>query len=134
VFHAGQSDCAEQVRELSNGGVAHALEMAGSAKALELAWQITGRGGKTVTAGLPHPDARISISPVQLVVEERTLQGSYVGSCVPVRDIPRFIEWYRRGELPVDRLLTDRIRLSAINSGFDRLAKGETIRTVVEFD
>jgi alcohol dehydrogenase len=83
---------------------------------------------------LPHPDARISISPVQLVVEERTLQGSYVGSCVPVRDIPRFIEWYRRGELPVDRLLTDRIRLSAINSGFDRLAKGETIRTVVEFD
>jgi alcohol dehydrogenase len=134
TFNASQPDCIEQVRKASNGGVAHALEMAGSAKALELAWQITARGGKTVTAGLPHPDARLSVSPVQLVAEERTLQGSYLGSCVPSRDIPRYIEWYKNGELPVDRLLSERIRLSDINAGFDRLAKGETIRTVVEFD
>ncbi len=134
TFNAGAPDCAEQVRTATNGGVAHALEMAGSAKALELAWQITARGGKTVTAGLPHPDARLSISPVQLVAEERTLQGSYLGSCVPSRDIPRYIEWYKNGELPVDKLLTERIRLQDINAAFDRLAKGETIRTVVEFD
>jgi len=133
TFNASQPDCAEQVRKLC-GGVAHALEMAGSAKALELAWQITARGGKTVTAGLPHPDARLSISPVQLVAEERTLQGSYLGSCVPARDIPRYIEWFQRGELPVDKLLSERIRLSDINAAFDRLAKGETIRQVVEFD
>jgi alcohol dehydrogenase len=134
TFNASVSDCADQVRKATNGGVAHALEMAGSAKALELAWQITGRGGKTVTAGLPHPDARLSISPVQLVAEERTLQGSYLGSCVPARDIPRYIEWYKRGELPVDKLLSERIRLSDINAAFDRLAKGQTIRQVVEFD
>jgi alcohol dehydrogenase len=122
------------VRKVTSGGVAHALEMAGSAKALELAWQITARGGKTVTAGLPHPDARLSISPVQLVAEERTLQGSYLGSCVPTRDIPRYIEWYKQGELPVDKLLSERIRLPDINAAFDRLAKGQTIRQVVEFD
>jgi len=134
TFNASQPDCVEQIRKLTNGGVAHAFEMAGSAKALELAWQITGRGGKTVTAGLPHPDARISISPVQLVVEERTLHGSYLGSCVPARDIPLYIEWYRRGELPVDKLLSERIRLTDINAAFDRLATGKSIRQVVEFD
>jgi alcohol dehydrogenase len=53
---------------------------------------------------------------------------------VPSRDIPQYIKWYQQGELPVDKLLSERIRLSDINSGFDRLAKGETIRTVVEFD
>jgi alcohol dehydrogenase len=134
TFNAGDADCVAQVRKLTNGGVMHALEMAGSAKALELAWQITARGGKTVTAGLPHPDARLPISPVQLVVEERSLLGSYVGSCVPSRDIPRFIEWFRRGELPVDKLLSDRIKLSDINEGFDRLADGRTVRQVVVFD
>jgi alcohol dehydrogenase len=134
TFNASAPDCAEQIRALLPGGVAHALEMAGSAKALELAWKITARGGTTVTAGLPHPDARLTISPVQLVVEERALKGSYVGSCVPTRDIPRYIEWYKNGELPVDKLLTERIRLQDINAGFDRLAKGETIRTVVMFD
>lgn len=134
TFNASSPDCVEQVRKASQGGVAHALEMAGSAKALELAWQITARGGKTITAGLPHPDARLSISPVQLVAEERSLHGSYLGSCVPSRDIPKYIEWYKSGELPVDKLLTERIRLQDINAGFDRLAKGETIRTVVEFE
>jgi alcohol dehydrogenase len=134
AFNASAPDCADQVRKATNGGVAHALEMAGSAKALELAWQITARGGKTITAGLPHPDARLSISPVQLVAEERTLQGSYLGSCVPSRDIPRYIDWYKNGELPVEKLLSERIRLQDINGAFDRLAKGETIRTVVEFD
>ncbi|MBC7982520.1 MAG: zinc-dependent alcohol dehydrogenase family protein [Candidatus Obscuribacterales bacterium] len=134
TFNASASDCAEQVRALLPAGVTHALEMAGSIKALELAWKITARGGNTVTAGLPHPDARLSISPVQLVVEERTLKGSYVGSCVPARDIPRYIEWYKQGELPVNRLLSERIRLPDINAAFDRLAAGQTIRQVVEFD
>jgi alcohol dehydrogenase len=69
-----------------------------------------------------------------LVAEERSLHGSYLGSCVPSRDIPKYIEWYKKGELPVDKLLTERIRLQEINAGFDRLAKGETIRTVVEFE
>jgi len=134
TLNAGAPDCAEQLRALLPSGVTHALEMAGSAKALELAWKITARGGNTVTAGLPHPDARLSISPVQLVVEERTLKGSYVGSCVPSRDIPRYIEWYKNGELPVDKLLTERIALSDINAGFDRLAAGQAIRQVVMFD
>jgi alcohol dehydrogenase len=62
------------------------------------------------------------------VAEERTIKGSYLGSCVPSRDIPRYIEWYQEGKLPVDKLLSETLALDEINAGFDRLARGETLR------
>ena len=131
TFDASDPDCAEQVRAATGGGVDYAFEMAGSVSALELAWRITRRGGETVTAGLPHPDRRFSLPPVMLVAEERTLKGSYMGSCVPLRDIPRLIELYRSGQLPVDRLMSERVTLDSLNEGFDRLAAGETVRQVL---
>ena len=131
--NAGAPDAAEQVRALTRGGVDYAFEMAGAIPALELAWRITRRGGSTVSAGLPHPDKRFALPPVQLVAEERTLRGSYIGSAVPARDIPRYIDLYRRGKLPVDRLMGERLALDDINRGFDRLASGHALRDVVVF-
>jgi alcohol dehydrogenase len=107
--------------------------MAGSARALELAWAATRRGGTTVTAGLPNPAQRLALPPVTLVAEERTLKGSYVGSCVPSRDIPRYIALYRQGRLPVDRLLGETLALDDINAAFDRLAEARTLRQVIRF-
>jgi alcohol dehydrogenase len=107
--------------------------MAGSAKALELAYRVTRRGGMTITAGLPHPDARVALPPAQMVVEERTVKGSYYGSSVPVRDLPRYIALYRQGKLPVDRLMSEQLKLDEINIGFDRLHEGKTVRQVVIF-
>ena len=121
----------DAVRTLTRGGVDHAIETAGSVKALDLAFQVTRRGGTTTTAGLPNPGHSFAVPPVRLVAEERTLKGSYVGSCIPSRDIPRFAELYQRGRLPVDRLLTSRGPLDGINEGFDALAEGRTIRHVV---
>jgi len=132
TVNAADPQAAEQVRDLTGGGVAFAFEMAGAARALELAYRITHRGGTTVSAGLSHADQRFSLPHLGLVAEERTLKGSYLGSCVPSRDIPRYIEWYRAGKLPVNRLLSERIRLEEINGAFDRLAAGASIRQVVE--
>jgi alcohol dehydrogenase len=69
----------------------------------------------------------------QLVAEERTLKGSYIGSCVPARDVPRFIDMYSRGRLPVDRLMGERLALDDINAGFDRLARGSALRQLIIF-
>jgi alcohol dehydrogenase len=132
TINAADPGAAERIREITRGGVAYAFEMAGSARALELAYRITRRGGTTVSAGLSHPDQRMSLPHLSLVAEERTLKGSYLGSCVPSRDIPRYIEWYRAGRLPVNLLLSERIRLDDINGAFDRLAAGASIRQVVE--
>ncbi|MCU0896160.1 MAG: zinc-dependent alcohol dehydrogenase family protein [Burkholderiales bacterium] len=133
TFNASSPTCIDDVRAATGGGVEYAFELAGSVKALELAYRITRRGGTTVTAGLPPPDRQLAIPAVQLVAEERTLKGSYIGTCVPARDLPRYVALYRRGRLPVDKLLTHRLKLDEINEGFDRLNEGKAIRQVVVF-
>lgn len=70
---------------------------------------------------------------MQLVGEERTLKGSYLGSCVPLRDIPVYIALYRAGRLPVNKLMSGTSPLDEINEAFDRLAAGETIRQIITF-
>jgi alcohol dehydrogenase len=130
-FDARDEDAIQKIKELTNGGVDYAFETAGSVQAMQVAYKITRRGGTTVTTGLPHPSHEFSIPQVTLTAEERTIKGSYIGSCVPARDIPRFIELYKQGRLPIDKLLTDSLKLEQINEGFDRLARGDAARLVV---
>ena len=131
TFNARDPDIVAEVKAATRGGVEYAFEMAGSIQALDSAYQITRRGGTTVTAGLPAPTATLPLHPVTLVAEERTLKGSYIGTAVPGRDIPRYIELYRRGRLPVDRLLSGTLKHNELNEGFDRLAEGEVVRQVL---
>jgi alcohol dehydrogenase len=131
TFNAGDADAVAEIREATKGGVDYAFEMAGSVKAMDLCYRVTRRGGTTVTAGLSHPDHRFEVQHVSLVAEERTVKGSYIGSCVPLRDVPRYIALYRQGLLPVDRLMSERLTLDQINEGFDRLAEGRTVRQII---
>lgn len=131
TVNAADPDAAEQVRAHAQGGVEVAFEMAGAVPALELAWRITRRGGCTISAGLPHPDRRLSLPPVQLVAEERSLRGSYIGSAVPVRDIPRYVALYRQGKLPVNRLMGEQLPLQDIHVALDRMAAGHAMRDVL---
>jgi alcohol dehydrogenase len=134
TVNAGATDAAGEIKRISGGGVDVAFDMAGAVPALELAYAGTARGGTTVTAGLPHPDKRMTLAPLALVAEERTLKGSYVGSAIPQRDVPRYIALFRAGRLPVDQLLTHRLTLNDINAGFDRLREGVGVRQVVVFE
>ena len=70
-------------------GVDYAFDLAGTIKAMETAYLVTRWGGTTVTAGLSPIAADFSFKQSGLVSEEKTIKGSYMGSCVPVRDIPR---------------------------------------------
>lgn len=133
VFDANADDVIEQVKQATGGGVDYAFECAGNVKAMELAYGVTGRGGTTVSSGLSHPEHKMEISHVNMVVEERTIIESYLGSSVPQRDIPRYIELFQRGKLPVDALISKTVALEDINQAFDALAKGEVIRQIITF-
>lgn len=109
------------------------IEAAGNARAFEAAVAATAVGGCTVTVGLPHPDARASIAPLSLVAEGRTIVGCYLGSAVPSRDIPRFVEMWRAGRLPVEELVSSTIGLGDINEAMDELADGRAIRQIIRF-
>jgi len=134
VIDSSSPDALSMLRDLTGGGVDLAVEFAGAIPALEFAFQATQRGGTTVTGALPHPDARLSLSPVELVGQEKSLKGSYLGSCVPLRDIPAYIKLYQTHRLPVDQLITHRLSLDEINEGFERLAAGDAIRQIILFD
>jgi alcohol dehydrogenase len=131
AFDAKDPDVVAKVREATGGGVDYAVEFASAVPAFATAYAVTRRGGTTVTASLPHPSATFALPITAMVAEERVVKGSYLGGCVPQRDIPRYVELYRRGLLPVDRLMSERIGLDAINEGFDRLAAGATVRQLL---
>ena len=133
VVHAGKDDPVAAVRDLSAGGVEYAFECVGSESVLMQAYRATRRGGTTVTIGLPAPDRQFTVPAVSLVVEERTVKGSYMGSAIPRRDIPRFIKLHQAGRLPVDRLLSCTIALSELNPALDLLNRGEAVRQVIRF-
>lgn len=133
VVKAG-NDSAAIVRELTGGGCDVVLEMAGSIAALASAMEMTRRGGATVTAGLPPQNAAVPVNVAALVADERVLKGSYIGTCVPQRDIPRYVALYRAGRLPVDRLVSGYLSLQQINQGFDALHSGEAVRQIIRFD
>jgi alcohol dehydrogenase len=130
---AGGEGAVEAVREATGGGADKVIDATGSVDGLADAYAATRRGGSTVTVGLPHPSRALSVPATAMVLEERALIGSYMGSGVPSRDIPRYVAAYREGRLPVDRLLTHTLPLEEINEGFDRLRDGVAVRQAVVF-
>jgi len=131
---AAGPDAVAEIVDITEGGADHTIETVGSARVLADAYAATRRGGCTTTVGLPDPSQMLEIPAVSLVAEERTLQGSYLGTSVPARDLPKFIELHREGKLAVERLLTHRLTLDEVNEGFDRLASGEAVRQAIIFD
>nr|WP_304608854.1 alcohol dehydrogenase catalytic domain-containing protein [Glycomyces amatae] len=109
------------------------IEAAGAARAFETAYALTAPGGTTVTVGLPRPDDRAGIAPLSLTAEARTVIGSYLGSAVPGDDVPRYVDLWRAGRLPLERLVSDRIGLDGLPAALDRLAAGEALRQLIVF-
>jgi len=120
---------------LDSGRVAPVvIEAAGHPRAFETALAATAPGGRTVTVGLPSPDARAAVSPLLLTAEARTIIGSYLGSATPERDVPRYARLWREGRLPVERLISARITLEGVNEAMDALAEGRALRQLIHLD
>lgn len=132
-INAREDDPVTKIKDIQNG-VDYSFESVGNEQVLQQAYAATKRGGTTITIGLPHPNKMFSVPAVSLVAEERTIKGSYMGSAVPRRDLPRFIAMYQAGLLPVDLLLSRTIQLDEINEAFDDLATGAAVRQVVTFE
>ena len=128
---AADDDVVTAVRDLTGGGTDYSFEAAGHPDALATAYAATRRGGTTVGIGLPRADARLALPALSLVAEERRLFGSYMGSAVPRRDVPRYVELYQAGMLPVDALAGSVFALGDVNAALDRLAAGAVARQVL---
>ncbi|MGI9066504.1 MAG: zinc-dependent alcohol dehydrogenase family protein [Pyrinomonadaceae bacterium] len=133
TINAVQDDPVAAIKEAGHGGADYVFESVGNETVVIQAYESTGRGGTTITIGLPAPGKIFAVPALGIVAEERTIKGSYMGSCVPRRDIPRFIGMYQAGILPVDKLHTHTLQLEEINAGFDRLAQAQAVRQIISF-
>jgi alcohol dehydrogenase len=131
IYNATAPDAADQIRD-EFGTADYVFEMSGAAPAARLAYQITGRGGTMVTAGLPAPGQQLEIPLADLVAAERTVKGSYMGSASPRRDIPRYLDLLRAGRLPIGRLRSATLPLDEVNEAFDRMVTGRSVRDVLD--
>jgi alcohol dehydrogenase len=110
------------------------VEAVGKARAFESALALTGPGGRLVTVGLPSADDLATVSPLSLVATGRTIIGSYLGTSIPSRDIPYFVQLWKSGRLPVEQLISKEITLDRINEAMDELANGTVVRQLIIFE
>jgi Zn-dependent alcohol dehydrogenase len=129
------ADVKSFVRDLTDGdGADVALETAGRADLVALAFEVTRRAGTIVCVGVPPSDAQVALPGPDLVRHEKIVTGSLYGSCQPRRDMPRILDLYADGRLPLDRLVTRTYRLDDINTAFTDMRSGRLARGVIAFD
>ncbi|MEN0139505.1 MAG: Zn-dependent alcohol dehydrogenase [Rhodococcus sp. (in: high G+C Gram-positive bacteria)] len=134
VVHAGESDPVEQVLSLTCGGADYTFEAVGKARTVEQAVAMLAPGGVATVVGMVPADPPIRIDGTDLFYAEKTLQGSFMGSNQFKTDIGRFVELYRGGRLALDRMISHTVTLDEINSGFDALASGRSMRVIVDME
>src|SRR5262245_54514073 len=131
VVDSSRDDLVDAVRELTGAGVDYAFEVIGLAETVEQAIRAVRVGGTAVAVGIVPTGMTAQVNVQQLVMQEKTLKGSIYGSTRPRVDFPRLFELYRRGRLPLDRLLTRQWALGEINEAYDALLAGTVARSVV---
>ncbi|MFC5063806.1 zinc-binding dehydrogenase [Actinomycetospora atypica] len=127
-------DLVERIREITGGGVDHAIDAAGAEGVLAQAFAATVPGGTIVCVGMPDSRARPSLPGPELVREEKIVTGSLYGSSCPSVDIPTILRQYLAGSLPLDRMITRSYELEGMNDAFADLREGRLTRGVVVFD
>ncbi len=132
VVDASATDPIKAIREMTGGGVEYSFECVGSKTTVEQAFRMLRRGGTATVIGMMPLGTRFEVSGAELLGEKR-IQGSAMGSNKFRIDMPRLVDFYLRGDLKLDKLISGRIRLAGINDAFMQLKTGEAARTVIEF-
>lgn len=134
VIDAQHGNVASQVVALTDGrGADFVVESAGTVEVFRTSVEMVRPGGSVVWLGKVNVDAEVGFRWGSLMGERVMVRSSY-GNARPARDFPWLVEQYLSGALKLDELITRRIRLEEINEGFDLLARGEGVRTVIMFD
>lgn len=125
----------EKILKLTNGsGVDYGIESAGNTNVMEMGFSATrNSGGKFILAGNVSQNNKIKINPFDLIAGKK-ITGSWGGAANPIVDIPKYIEWYKDGKLPLEKLITHRFPLEKINDAFSLLETGNAGRLLIEIN
>jgi S-(hydroxymethyl)glutathione dehydrogenase / alcohol dehydrogenase len=133
VIDPMDADAAKQIQELTKGGVDHAIEAVGRPASGELAVKSLKRGGTATILGMMPLQHSVGLSAMDLLSGKK-LQGAIMGGNRFPVDIPRLVDFYMRGMLDLDSIVSETIPLERINEGFDQMKRGDAARSVIVFD
>jgi len=133
VVNAGDGDPVEAVRELTDGGVHYSFEAIGLKATTEQSFKMLRRGGTATIIGMIPVGTMIELHGPDFL-QERTIQGSNMGSNRFRVDMPRFVDFYLQGKLHLDDMISGRIQLEDVNDALAALETGEVARNVIMFE
>jgi len=126
-------DPTKALKKMTSGGPDYAFECVGSGELAGVAYRAIRRGGLAVVVGVAKPGDSTSVRTMTLPFEEKTLTGSYFGSCVPRVDFPRMLSLYLAGKLKLEELITRRYAIEEAPQAFADLQAGKNARGVIVF-
>jgi S-(hydroxymethyl)glutathione dehydrogenase/alcohol dehydrogenase len=128
-----KGDLVAHLVELTGGGADYSFECIGNVQVMRQALECCHRGwGKSTIIGVAAAGQEISTRPFQLVTG-RVWQGSAFGGARGRTDVPKIVDWYMESRIRIDEMITHVLPLERINEGFDLMARGESIRSVVVY-
>jgi S-(hydroxymethyl)glutathione dehydrogenase/alcohol dehydrogenase len=128
-----EGDLVPYLVDLTNGGADYSFECVGDVKVMRQALECCHKGwGTSVIIGVAGSGEEISTRPFQLVTG-RNWRGTAFGGAKGRTDVPRIVDWYMDGKINIDDLITHVMPLPEINSAFDLMHEGKSIRSVVTF-
>ena len=133
TVNAAEEDAVKALRSWTGGGPEYVFDSVGSAITVSQALQAARPGGTATIVGLHSAKTDVPISAAMLVLQNKRLLGSFVGSIRPRLDLPLLMQLYLSGKLPLDDLITKRYRLEQIGQAFDDMEAGKVARGVLVF-
>jgi S-(hydroxymethyl)mycothiol dehydrogenase len=134
VINSSETDPVEAIRALTDGvGVDVAIEAVGLPETYTQAFYARDLAGTVVLVGVPRPDMRLDLPLLDVFGRGGSLKASWYGDCLPSRDFPMLVDLYQQGRLDLDAFVSEIIGIGDVEAAFDKMHRGEVLRSVVEF-
>jgi S-(hydroxymethyl)mycothiol dehydrogenase len=132
TIDASKVDAVEAVQELTGGfGADVVVDAVGRPETWKQAFYARDLAGTVVLVGVPTPDMRLEMPLIDFFSRGGALKSSWYGDCLPERDFPALVDLYEQGRLPLDKFVSERIKLDQVEEAFDTMHRGEVLRSVV---
>ncbi len=123
----------ETIREITGGfGADVVVEAVGRPETYEQAFYARDLAGTVVLVGVPTPDLQVTLPLIEIFGRGGSLKSAWYGDCLPGRDFPMLVDLYRQGRFDLDAFVSEKIGLDDIEAAFDKMRKGEVLRSVVQ--
>jgi len=132
TVNAAELDTVAAVQELTGGfGADVVIDAVGRPETWRQAFYARDLAGTVVLVGVPTPDLRLEMPLIDFFSRGGSLKSSWYGDCLPERDFPTLVDLYQQGRLPLERFVSERIKLDEVEDALHTMHKGEVLRSVV---